>query len=205
MDCIIHGVTKSQTQLSDFHLIFLNSSHCLLFKAPPHLIFPNSVNDTITVLSSKILVLGLPSWSSGWNSMLSLQGQGLDPFSGNRNPAYYRAKKKKKSLVLFSFSPFSWYLSWSWCSEEPASLLYLVHSLRIFIPTPAAFVQALPFSYLLHWNSHWFPVIISILDASPTQLLEFSSSYSATIIPSEEEYSVSSAWRVEFKTHFISL
>ena len=52
MDCIIHGVTKSQTQLSDFHLIFLNSSHCLLFKAPPHLIFPNSVNDTVIILSS---------------------------------------------------------------------------------------------------------------------------------------------------------
>ena len=39
MDCIIHGVTKSQTQLNDFHLIFLNSSRCLLFKAPLSLRF----------------------------------------------------------------------------------------------------------------------------------------------------------------------
>ena len=104
MDCIIHGVTKSQTQLSDFHLIFLNSSRCLLFKAPPHLIFPNSVNDTITVLSSKILVLGLPCCPVVETPCFHCRDKGWIPFQATEILHTTEQKKKKNLSIIFIFS-----------------------------------------------------------------------------------------------------
>ena len=97
MDCIIHGVTKSQTQLSDFHLIFLNSSRCLLFKAPPHLIFPNSVNDTITVLSSKSQYWGFPVGPVVETLCFHCRDKGWIPFQATEILHTTERKKKKKT------------------------------------------------------------------------------------------------------------
>ena len=40
MDCIVHGVTKSQTRLSDFYFTFLESISCSIWAISPSL-YPN--------------------------------------------------------------------------------------------------------------------------------------------------------------------
>ena len=65
MDCIVHGVAKSQTRLSDFHFHFI------------------------------VLIMGFPWWLSGKESACNVGDQGSIPGSGrssgegNGNPLQY--------------------------------------------------------------------------------------------------------------------
>ena len=84
MDCIVHGVAKSQTRLSNFH-------------------FPMSVHGASQLV---LVVKNLPANAGDTRHACSIPGSGRSPGGGHSNPLQYpRLKNSMDKSSLGGYSP----------------------------------------------------------------------------------------------------
>ena len=92
MDCIVHGVAKSRTRLSDFHFHIVNNDFPVA-QVVKNLnkykrLIKSSIDDRASGICLK-MVKNLPANAGDARDMGSIPGSGRSPRGGNGNPLQY--------------------------------------------------------------------------------------------------------------------